>query len=176
MEKRTEEIIKEAIAAGTGKVYLHTETKVEMNKKENPLYGLNVTRRTRGEYDFNKSYEASVNEALLAEGKSGEFKAKSLPWGHWYEGAENKIIEHTNAAGDTNYYLRYYMNNDYEVEGEFFVDGNPATAEQIELIEKFSKKKSGGSKLQQEAGVTQEKEVRPLLVNLNNVIEIEFRN
>lgn len=38
----------------------------------------------------------------------------SLPWGHWVEGLEGLVIEHTNKQGEKQYYLRVassYANN-----------------------------------------------------------------
>jgi len=175
MEKKVEEIINAALSTNAEKVFLYTETKVEMNKKGNPLYESNVTKKVKGEYFFNRSYRDMVNEALQSDGCNTTFQSQSLPWGEWYENGENRVIKHVNKAGETNYYLRYYIDNDETGEMEFFVDGKPATKDELETINKFAKVKSGGSKAQSEAGVAKEKEVRPLIVNINNIIEYEFK-
>ena len=148
----------------------------KMNKTNNPFYKKegrkwvpvnvvekqNVTTYLYG----GGSYEERVNEALKADGSTNEFKAKELPWGEWF--IMNKIIKY-----GANFYLRCYLDPDNKGTKEYFVDGNPATAEQLKLIDEWEIKDKDYSERQLAEGLTADKQVYPQSVKFENIVTIE---
>jgi hypothetical protein len=53
----------------------------------------------------------------------------SLPWGHWVEGLENLVIEHTNKKGETNYYLRVANSYADNTSTEYLLNGEVVSKE-----------------------------------------------
>ena len=139
-KKELVEILKNTTA---DKIGLTTLTVVKMKKTGNPLVDEQVQKRTSGEFEFGGSYQERLNESF--DSSLGTVETKKLPWGHWVEGAEGKVIHHTktdkkgNTVSEADY-LRYY-NNIGDIETKTLVNGEDATEEQLKTIEEFSSSK-----------------------------------
>ena len=86
-----------------------------------------VTKLVKAQIQFNYNYANAVNNRLANSGCEANFEADKLPWGEWL--IPNKVITHKDSL-----YIRYY---DYEwakVESLWFVDGKPATSEQMDIL------------------------------------------
>lgn len=146
-----------------GCVFAHitTETTVKIPKK----YGLCgvVTKVVSKVVQLNYSYENAVNNRLEREGKDRDFEAQSLPWGEWF--VANKIIAHKGK-----FYLRYYDYNNNVLNKAYFVDGRPATDEQLAIIKEYEKATHKPSNTQ---GLSEENEVKPLVVAEENIIALK---
>jgi len=172
-----EEILEVLKSTAANQMTISKIAEANLNKKDNPFYQKEgrsfvalkkVEKRSIGTYAYGVDYEAAVNEALVAEGKSAEFKTESLPWGEWE--TPNKLIAHNGK-----HYVRLYQQDDTKTEVEYLVDGAAATAEDMETIRTFEQKKSSGSAKQTEAGLEQTKQVKPNNICLDNIewVEIE---
>lgn len=148
----------------------------KMNKVNNPFYhkegrswvaDYNVEKESKTVYDFGKSYEVLVNEALVADGSAGTFKSGSLAWGEYVKGAEGKVIEYNGK-----YYVRCYINKNNKSDVSYFVDGKAATDKQIESINEFTPKKSCSAK-QTNEGLAEDKQVIPNNVDFDKIVTIE---
>ena len=172
----SKELIEILKATSAEEITLTISTEVKMNKRGNSLVenGNKVTKTTSASYQFGGSYEERMNESL--DSSLGGYKAKSLPWGSWVEGAEGKVISHTKTDKEgnetTNFYLRYY-NATTDVTSTTFVDGKFATGEQMKIIEKFTPKKKE-TKVITESGVEVESKVKTNVVNFANILTIEI--
>ena len=170
------ELIEILKATSAEEITLTTSTEVKMNKRVNSLVenGNKVTKTTSASYQFGGSYEERINESL--DSSLGGYKAKSLPWGSWVEGAEGKVITHTKTDKDgneiTSLYLRYY-NATTEVTHTTFVEGKFATDEQMKIIEEFTPKKKE-TKIVTESGAEVESKVKTNVVNFANIVTIEI--
>lgn len=109
---------------------LTTETTPKMNKRGNALYG-RVKKVSVGQYQFGYSYENAVNNRLAMQGNERTFEAQSRPYGVWV--IPNKIAEHNGAM-----YLRFYAMSNNKPSVSYFVDGRPATAEELDIIKFFT--------------------------------------
>lgn len=146
-----------------GCVFAHitTETTVKIPKK----YGINgvVTKVVSKVVQLNYSYENAVNNRLEREGKDRDFEAQKLPWGEWF--VANKIIAHKGK-----FYLRYYDYNNNVLNKAYFVDGRPATADELATIKEYEKASNKPSNTQ---GLSEEHEVKPLVVAEENIISLK---
>lgn len=156
-------------------VELVTKTPVKMNKKKNPLYEKQVERVSKGVFQFGSSYTEMMNETIDTSTGASEYQTKSLRWGHWLDGAVNKIIEYTKEDADgnetTSYYLRYY-NAVEPMSVEYLIDGIPASLEEISTIHEFEPKKKTVPKSQSEHGLNESNRIMVQLVNFDNIQEI----
>lgn len=146
-----------------GCVFAHitTETIVKIPKK----YGISgvVTKVVSKVVQLNYSYENAVNNRLEREGKDRDFEAQKLPWGEWF--VANKIIAHKGK-----FYLRYYDYNNNVLNKVYFVDGRPATADELATIKEYEKASNKPSNTQ---GLSEEHEVKPLVVAEENIISLK---
>ena len=147
-----------------GCVFAHitTETTVKIPKK----YGISgvVTKVVSKIVQLNFSYENAVNNRLAREGKDKDFEAQKLPWGEWF--VANKIIAHKGK-----FYLRYYdINNGNVLNKAYFVNGRPATEDELAIIKEYEKATHKPSNTQ---GLSEENEVRPLVVAEENIIALK---
>lgn len=135
------------------------ENEQKMNKRGNPYYG-RVTKRVEGVMQFGYSYENACNNRC-AEGVT--FVAESLTWGAWVEGFENKVIVHKEE-----YYLRLYDVYGQKMKVTYFVDGVPATEEQITEFMVFVPQSKPSAK-QVAHGI--ERQVTPRAIKFSNIKE-----
>lgn len=130
---------------------IETETTPKMNKKGNALYG-RVRKVSRGQFQFGYNYENAVNNRLEKQGDERTFEAQSRPYGTWV--VPNKVAEHNGTI-----YLRFYKMSNQTAQETYFVDGRPATAEEIDII-KFFTPASKPSATQAAEGLT-DNQVKP---------------
>lgn len=152
-------------------VEVQTYSVAKMNKRGNYLKDERVMKLQTIEYAYGKSYEDRVNEALVESGKEGTFESKSLPWGKWLEGAEGSVISHTK-NGEDKLYIRCYLKKGVEPDVTYYVNGKPATEDEVDTIKAFSPNRSKDSSTQSEAGLEQEKQVIVNAVDFDNIISI----
>ncbi|MCQ2739794.1 MAG: hypothetical protein MJ237_06160 [bacterium] len=145
---------------------LEYESKVKLTKAQAAdVCGVDIRKIVRTQVQFNFSYENAVaNRASKEQGEKVEFTAMSLPWGKWVDGQVNKLIENKGAL-----YVRYYGLSGASIDVQYFVDGKPATAEQIAKIKQYTEREP--SARQTEAGLT-ENQVIARCVALANIISI----
>ena len=135
----------------------------------------NVTKMVHTTCQVNFNYENAVNNRLEKQGDDRVFTALSLPWGHWVDGFENKLIEHKG-----NLYLRYYDVANAKTKSLWFVDGRLATEEELfKIMEYLVAKKKPSSNRQADAGLV-ENQVSPKVVKVENIIRfavngVEYR-
>lgn len=142
-------------------VSISYENEQKMNKRDNPYYG-RVTKRVVAQMQFGYSYENACNNRC-ANGVT--FVADSLSWGAWVEGLENKVIVHKEE-----YYLRLYDVHGKRAKITYFVDGVPATEEQIAEFSQFISKSNPSAK-QSAHGIEEERQVKPKAIKFRNIIE-----
>ncbi len=140
---------------------IRTITTPKMNKRGNPLANEDVKKvSTRKNYQFGYNYANGVNNRLDKQGCEANFVAEPLAWGEWL--IPNKIIVH---KGE--YYGRFYrMENSIE-ENSYLVNGNCATASEVETIKAFTPSRSGSNR-QAEAGLT-EHQVEPMAIKFASI-------
>ena len=137
------------------------ENEQKMNKRNNPYYG-RVTKRVVAQMQFGYSYENACNNRC-ADGVT--FVADSLSWGAWVEGFENKVIVHKEE-----YYFRLYDIHGKRAKVTYFVDGVPATEEQIAEFMVFVPQSKPSAK-QMAHGIEEERQVMPKAIKFSNIIE-----
>jgi hypothetical protein len=139
-------------------------TSVKLPKK----YGIDgaVTKETKTQGQLNYDYTNAVNNRLEKQGGEREFQSKSMAWGAWVKGQENKLKEHKGEL-----YLRFYTMKNAKSEKQYFVNGMPATAEQIVVIKNYESSKYQQSGTQAAVGLV-DNQVMPKDIKLSNIIEL----
>lgn len=143
-----------------GIVY-NSDISKKMLKTGNPFRKNAVTAIVKMQAQFYYSYEKAANNHLKTLGLPPIFKAKKLPWGEW--ALLNKTISH---KGET--YVRLYEYEGGKCTKQYFIDGKPATAEEVKIIISFIPKKNE-PKTQIEAGL-ESLNVHPFTLNVTNII------
>lgn len=115
---------------------------------------------------INYSYENSVNNRLEKQGSERTFKTKKMSWGKWIKGQENKLKENKGEL-----YLRVYLMQGKKGEKSYFVNGMPASAEQIATIKAYEMSKYATSDTQSAVGLDAN-QVKPKDIKLRNVLEL----
>lgn len=154
-----------------GNIELSTSIKLKMNKggrgnvAPNPFYDKDVRKVKTATYEIGANYRKKIAEALVAEGlsaeKSNDF-GDTLPWGE-YE-IKDKVINYNGKR-----YLRCYPVKDSKSVEEIFIDNNIPSPEDLKIITSYIPSKSS-SKKQEDAGITEEHKVIPLLFAFDNII------
>jgi hypothetical protein len=121
--------------------HIETLTDVDIPKK----WGINgvVTKRAEGQVQLNYSYGNAVNNRREKEGMDRSFEPEPLRWGEWL--VPNKIITHKGKL-----YLRYYLIPGQYLDDEYFVDGRPATDDELKIINEWKASKKQSSRQEQE--------------------------
>lgn len=118
-----------------------------------------VTKVNSTNVQINFDYVKAVkNRIAKSGGNPDDFKGESLPWGQWE--LQNKVITHKG-----NRYLRFYANKNAKPITQYFVDGVPATSEQIAEIKARENTKSA----KQSAAGLDDNQVIPRCVAFSNV-------
>jgi hypothetical protein len=123
-----------------------------------------VTKLVKAQIQFNYNYANAVNNRLANSGCEANFEADKLPWGEWL--IPNKVITHKDSL-----YIRYYDYEGAKVESIWFVDGKPATSEQMDVIVGYLRSKNTESKKQAEHGLTSH-QVKPKVVKAVNILSL----
>jgi len=140
--------------------FASVETLTKVNIPQKLGLGKDVTKYTSKVVQIGANYERAVNGRRANEGVEGEFKAESLPWGEWL--VADRVITHK----DKTYYRVYDIANNIK-EQTYFVNGEVATEEQLEVIKAYLASKSHTSR----QGI--ENEVRPTNIEESNIISIK---
>lgn len=122
--------------------------------------GRNVTKYTYKMVQIGCNYESSVNRRRGNEGLAKNFVAESLPWGEWL--VVDKVITHKEKT-----YYRVYDYADNIIAQVYYVDGQVATSEQVDVIKAFLKSRAHSSR----QGV--DKEVRPTNIEESNILSFK---
>lgn len=169
------DLVKLLGATSVNEVIIIQRGECKMNKTNNPFYhkegrswvaDYDVEKESRSVYDFGGSYEDRVNEALVADGSNGTFKAGALAWGEWE--VQGRVIRNGEKL-----YVRVYVKNDSKPDVSYFVNGKAATKEQIAIIRDFTPEKKASSK-QLEEGLAEEKQIIPNNVDFDKIVSIEI--
>lgn len=141
------------------------QTVVKLPKK----YGIDgvVTKQAKMQCQLNYDYVNAVNNRLEKQGDEREFESKSMAWGSWVKGQENKLKEHKGEL-----YLRIYLMKNAKSEKQYFVNGVPATQEQISIIKVYESSKYQPIGTQAAAGLV-ENQVMPKDIKLSNILELK---
>ena len=163
MEKVSRERLVELLTStNASSVTIVSVADAKMNKTNNPFYHKEgrawvadkvVTKRSETTYNFGGSYEARVNEALVADGSTATFKSGALAWGEWL--VEGKVIQYNGE-----FYVRVYVNRDNTSNVTYFVDGKEATESEVKTIKEFTPEK-GASAKQTNEGLAEEHQIIP---------------
>jgi hypothetical protein len=140
--------------------FAHIEYVSEVKLPKKLGLGL-VTKTTSGTVQLYYNYGSAVNRRLTANGEVAEFKAEPLPWGEWY--LADRLISHKEQ-----FYLRFYLLRGEHMESVYYVDGRPATEDEVTLITAYLKQTRKGSNTQAAAGLT-DRQVMPKGVNIANI-------
>jgi hypothetical protein len=111
----------------------------KMNKRGNELFG-RVKKLSGWGFDTNGDYTRKVNLQREREGLSMDFEA--LPT--WAEKVNNIIFRHVTEHHKL--YLNVFPTTSFGGFSEYFVDGRPATSEEISIIRQFTPQKSESSR------------------------------
>ena len=140
--------------------------KSDVVKKSCPIG--NVTERVQYSHvAIGTSYENAVNNRNEITNGNRDFVAEPLTWGEWY--VPNKIITYNG-----NYYLRYYVNKNTRTTRELFVDGRPATAEEVDVINAYRKASGSSSNRQAAIGIAAADQVKPRTTNIVNIVQFKY--
>ena len=159
------------------------EKPVKMNKTGNPFYVKegrasvlqnDVTKRVVDSFGFGMNYVNMVNRRIRANGGEGNYQAKKVEWAE--DVILHKVVRHK-VTGQL-YLIVFPTEGDMEIERvtEYYVDGEPATDEQMEIISKFEVKSSGIVKKQAEAGLTEYDQVPYNTIKFDNIISVVLDN
>ena len=166
-------------------VTLLYETPVKMNKKGNPFFVKegralvqvnSVTKKVIDTFGFGLNYTDEVNKGLKSNGMDANYQAGEVSWAETV--IPNKVIKHKTTG---KYYIKIF--NSYivghpmvERTTEYFVDGEPATDEQMKIIDEFEIKTDGNVKKQEDAGLSNPEQVKMQTINFDNIISIVVDN
>lgn len=166
-------------------VTLLYETPVKMNKKGNPFFVKeghalvqvnSVTKKVIDTFGFGLNYTDEVNKGLKSNGMDANYKAGEVSWAETV--IPNKVIKHKTTG---KYYIKIF--NSYivghpmvERTTEYLVDGEPATDEQMKIIDEFEIRTDGNVKKQEDAGLSNPEQVKMQTINFDNIISIVVDN
>ena len=143
--------------------------KSQVDNTPNPFIG-RVKKVTITPMQFNYSYENAVNNRLDREGCEADFKAEPLSWGAWVKGLENKVIEHKDML-----YLRTYCVRNARPRTFYIIDGHLASTEEYKEFSQFFKPSSTSAK-QSEAGLEEEKQVKPRNYKYSSLVAVTLNH
>ena len=140
-------------------VNLTTETKVRMNKTNNPYFE-QITKRNKGNYLIGNDYEKRVNSNEVKEGLEGTFETK-----------ESSVGVHVSKCVLFNeklnkFYLQYELFKEIHPKSEYVFEGNLI---EKTLFENYMVKKSESSRQVQERKVL----VQTLMIDSIKEITLE---
>ena len=155
------------------KISVCYQSDVKMNKKENPFFHKegrtlvpdhSVVKISTQNYIFGKGYAEAVNEAKTSD---DEFKSRDS-----YLDAVIPSKIYRKKDGDQ-LYLRVMINPDVEIQPfKYYVDGNPATEEDMKVIDQFEQRYEHKVHTQESVGV--ENPVMVINFKLENIIAVKL--
>ena len=157
------------------------EKPVKMNKRGNPFFEKqgntlvpihDVTKRVIDTFGFGRNYAKEVNKELKRQGKEANYEAKNIPWKDTV--VQDKVYRHKeNGTLYLQVFMMFLPNTPIvERTTEYFVDGEPATDEEMRIIDEFEVSNTSGVKKQELAGLTNENQVKPNTIKFDNIISI----
>lgn len=156
----------------SAKVVSYKETKMNKGTKlnRNPFLGRVFERTSIGGWVVGTNYSNSCQNAAERSGSTETFEAKSS-WHIYY----NDFFETDKATG-MKFYLQLQKSakTGCKTEKTYYLDGKPATDEEVKMIKEWlpkSEKKQSSSQV--EAGIGAEYEREYILVTLANIETIE---
>lgn len=170
-----DEFVKVLQTAPAGIITLSTITEPKMKKggtkgtEPNPYYDNEVRKHKRAQYQFGKNYVEAINENLAKEGKApvNPDNFDKLPWGEFE--IVDRVIKHNDSR-----YLRCYQDDNSVSVVSYTLDGKNMTPEEYEKLKPYLPTDSSISKKQEDAGLSAENQVRPLLFKFDNIEEAEI--
>lgn len=154
--------------AGQFGLVITTETEPTMRKTNNPYVG-----RVRKVTEYvnpmvGASYENMVNNRIeRTTNFDPSFKADKPSGRHHH----NDFCDQSDKNADT-YYLRIGKTQATHTTTQFYLDGAPATADEVKAIKAFIPEKPTFTKTQTHAGLEEKNNVQWLAVNTDNVLRI----
>jgi len=132
---KKQEIIEMLINDGGSATFAQMVAEVEEKqlKRGNPLASAKVTKVVSYNMLLNANYTNMVNNRRAKEGKETDFEAKENWFAKVNDGFNGSIV--CNKKDTTALYLFFACNNAKTL--KYFVNGNEATADEIETIKKF---------------------------------------
>ena len=129
-----------------------------------------VSKRVSQKVAINHNYLADVRKRIAEKGGNpNDFTKESLPWGVWE--LDNKVIAHKGER-----YLRYYGIEGEYPQVEFFVNGLPATPQQVADIKAYLASKDKSSEKQSACGLNGKEQVVPRNVKFSNIESLSLES
>ena len=155
-------------------VNVTTFKETTMNKgtktNRNPFLGRVTEQTTLGGWQVGTNYSNSCQKAANRSGSDEEFEAKQS-WHIYY----NDFFE-TDKNTNMKFYLQLQKSakSGCKTEKTYFIDGKPATEEEVNLIKEWlPKSKKNQSSSQVNAGIDEEHEREYILIALSNIQSIK---
>lgn len=149
---------------------LEIESDVKLRKEGNPFLENKVCRNTIYELRLNTNYESEVSSRRKEEGKESKFEIGRSWHKPLYTGRHGAlVVRATDTSEDPKTYLSCIINS--SIGNGYFVDGNIATKEQIELIKKFEIRSNRSNSKNQELEVP----VIFRIFDLKNIVSVSIR-
>ena len=126
--------------------------------KKNPYNGQLSSITDMVSVQIGANYENAVNNRT-----EEEFTAERLPWGEWIR--PNYTIGHKG-----NVYLRAYKTKSTKTDINYYLNGSLVTSKDVKDAICSVIRKSGESVRQSELGIKEEDQVKPFVVNVDNII------
>lgn len=185
--KVTQEQLIEIIADSDAKeISVNSESDVtkKMNKTGNPFFEKEgrkmvplhtVTKQTIAPYGFGGNYGDRVSKALTMSGSDANYEVSQKTWAETV--VPGKVIRHKEKG---TYYLIVYneptkMGDVVDAETSYFVDGKPATEQEVKTITEFTPH-SDSYKKQRDAGVDEGYEVITMTISFDNIKSVVLGN
>lgn len=142
-------------------------TEPKMRKRGNPYAG-RVKKVTFYRDFLFASYANTVNGASATKsGATGTYVPEKT-FCHHIEGKLHNVVMQSN-TDPNQYYFNFVTKDSTTIRSTLIIDGKVATAEQVAEIEPFLTQ-STLCKKQQEFGIVDEEQVKPLRIKLQNVV------
>lgn len=142
-------------------------TEPKMRKRGNPYAG-RVKKVTFYRDFLFASYANTVNGASATKSGVTETYVPEKTFCHHIEGKLHKVIMQSN-TDPNQYYFNFVTKDSTTIRSTLIIDGKVATAEQVAEIKPFLTQ-SSICKKQQEFGIVDEQQVKPLRPKLENVV------
>ncbi len=149
-------------------IIITTETSPTMRKTDNPYTGRVIKVTQYINPMVGASYENMVNNRIeRTTDVQPNFAAKKASGRHHF----NEFCDQSDKANET-FYLRIGKTKATKTTTQYYVDGAPATVEQVNEIKSFMPAPRTHTNTQVNAGLAAEDNVQWLAVNTDNVINI----
>lgn len=138
----------------------------DFRKRGNPYADANIQKVVYMNCSFNHGYKSSVDRRLDKVGANATITPDSLPWGKW--SVFNKFIAHNGEE-----YVRFYLDNEANVEVRYLLNGVPMTATELATFTPFIISRPFYSNKQAALGLAQ-KQTHPVNPKLSGIIKFSM--